>query len=87
MRTCLHMILLPPSSGAAANLSLARGLWLASPQILQPQLEEQDRSAVTAGRQGTCHSRLMQRRSGTRPGTAKVSQGSGNGFGRWEHQS
>lgn len=49
-------------------------------RLLQPQLEEQARSAGTAGRQGTFHPRFMQGSSGTRPGTAKASQDSSNGF-------
>lgn len=41
-------------------------------------------SSLLAGRG---HSRFMQGRSGTRPGTAKASQDSGDGFGRQEPQS
>lgn len=55
-------------------------------RILQTQLEKQAHSAVTAGRQGTFHSKFTQGRSGTRPGTAKASQDSGDGFGRQELQ-
>lgn len=44
-------------------------------------------SLFAAGRQGTFCFRFMQGRSETRPGTAKASQDSGDGFGRQEPQS